>query len=144
MQIIHDVRNYANEHHVSLLAGEAPEEDMIARFGEASIFACTTCHACVDVCPLYIEHVPKLTDARRHLMMERLEFDEEVEEVIAPLLGPREHRERLQPTGSQPMSAGLGEGLDVKVAEPAEYVYFAGCAFFDERTRASHDRRYPS
>ena len=42
--------------------GEAPEEDMISRFGEASICACTTCTACVDVCPVNIEHVPKLTD----------------------------------------------------------------------------------
>ncbi len=139
MQIIHDVRNYANEHHVSLLAGEAPEEDMIARFGEASIFACTTCHACVDVCPLYIEHVPKLTDARRHLMMERLEFDEEVEEVIAPLLGALENIENdSNPYGIPAHERGdWAEGLDVKVAEPAEYVYFAGCAAsFDERNKS--------
>ena len=59
MQIVHDVRNYANEHASQLFAGETPEEDIIARFGEESIWACTTCHACVDVCPVNIEHVPK-------------------------------------------------------------------------------------
>ena len=81
MQIIHDVRSYANEHSQLLMKGEAPEEDIISRFGESAIWACTTCNACVDVCPVNIEHVPKLTDARRHLMMERMEFDESVEDT---------------------------------------------------------------
>ena len=52
MQIIHDVRNYANENYTTLMAGETPEEDMIARFGEDSIWACTTCHACVEALSL--------------------------------------------------------------------------------------------
>ena len=53
---------------------------------EDAIWACTTCNACVDVCPVNIEHVPKLTDARRHLMMERMEFDESVEDTVMPLM----------------------------------------------------------
>ena len=32
------------------------------------------------------DHVPKLTEARRHLMMERMEFDEKVEETVMPLM----------------------------------------------------------
>ena len=93
MQIVHDVRHYANDHASQLFAGETPEEDIIARFGEESIWACTTCHACVDVCPVNIEHVPKLTDARRHLMMERMEFDESVEDTIMPLMATIENLE---------------------------------------------------
>ena len=136
MQIIHDVRHYANENVTTLMAGEAPEQDIIARFGESSIWACTTCHACVEACPIYIDHVPKLTDARRHLMMERMEFDESVEETVMPLMATIENLESdSNPYGLPAHERGeWAEGLDVKVAEPAEYIYFAGCAAsFDER-----------
>ena len=138
MQIIHDVRNYANEHSTQLLAGETPDEDIIARFGEEAVWACTTCHACVDVCPVNIEHVPKLTDARRHLMMERMEFDESVEDTIMPLMATIENLESdSNPYGLPSHERGdWAADLDVKVAEPAEYIYFAGCAAsFDERNK---------
>ena len=138
MQIIHDVRAYANEHSQLLLSGETPEEDIITRFSESAIWACTTCNACVDVCPVNIEHVPKLTDARRHLMMERMEFDESVEETVMPLMMTIENLE----SDSNPYGIPMHErgdwaaDLDVKVAEPAEYIYFAGCAAsFDERNK---------
>ena len=138
MQIIHDVRSYANEHSAILLSGETPEEDIITRFGEGAIWACTTCNACVDVCPVNIEHVPKLTDARRHLMMERMEFDESVEDTVMPLMMTIENLE----SDSNPYGIPMHErgdwaaDLDVKVAEPAEYIYFAGCAAsFDERNK---------
>ena len=138
MQIIHDVRHYANENSTTLIAGEAPEQDIIARFGEDAIWACTTCHACVEACPIYIDHVPKLTDARRHLMMERMEFDESVEDTIMPLMATIENLESdSNPYGLPAHERGdWADGLDVKVAEPAEYIYFAGCAAsFDERNK---------
>ena len=138
MQIIHDVRHYANDNSTALLAGETPEQDIIARFGEDAIWACTTCHACVEACPIYIDHVPKLTDARRHLMMERMEFDESVEDTIMPLMATIENLESdSNPYGLPAHERGdWAEGLDVKVAEPAEYIYFAGCAAsFDERNK---------
>ena len=138
MQIIHDVRHYANDNASTLLAGETPEQDIIARFGEEAIWACTTCHACVEACPIYIDHVPKLTDARRHLMMERMEFDESVEDTVMPLMAMIENLESdSNPYGLPSHERGeWAEGLDVKVAEPAEYIYFAGCAAsFDERNK---------
>ncbi|MCH1461509.1 MAG: (Fe-S)-binding protein, partial [Candidatus Poseidonia sp.] len=124
MEIIHDVRHYANDNASTLLAGETPEEDIIARFGEDAIWACTTCHACVEACPIYIDHVPKLTDARRHLMMERMEFDASVEDTVMPLMATIENLESdSNPYGLPSHERGdWAEGLDVKVAEPAEYI----------------------
>jgi Fe-S oxidoreductase len=37
---------------------------------EETLWSCTTCRACMEACPLFIEHVPKIVDMRRHLSME--------------------------------------------------------------------------
>ncbi|MGH7227026.1 MAG: 4Fe-4S dicluster domain-containing protein, partial [Gemmataceae bacterium] len=54
------------------LIGRAEGEDARPLIGgaiqEATLWACTTCRACMEVCPLHIEHVPKIVDMRRHLV----------------------------------------------------------------------------
>lgn len=37
---------------------------------EETLWACTTCRACMEVCPVHIEHVPKIVDMRRTLVEE--------------------------------------------------------------------------
>jgi Fe-S oxidoreductase len=37
---------------------------------EATLWACTTCRACMEECPVEIEHLPKIIDMRRHLIDE--------------------------------------------------------------------------
>ncbi|MET3580058.1 Fe-S oxidoreductase [Mesorhizobium robiniae] len=37
---------------------------------EATLWACTTCRACMEACPVEIEHLPKIIDMRRHLIDE--------------------------------------------------------------------------
>ncbi len=131
MQIIHDVRDYANEHAPILLAGETPEESIIDRFTPEAIWACTTCNACVDACPVYIEHVPKLTDARRHLVMEAMEYPEQLNVAMGNL----ENSSNPYGFGSHERGDWAAD-LGVKINEPAEYIYFVGCAAsFDERNQ---------
>ena len=131
MQIVMDVKNYGMEHGKTLLAQEVPEEKIPDRFTRDAIWACTTCYACVEACPVHIEHVPKLTDARRHLVLEATEYPEELQVLFDNL-----------ETHSNPWGIGAHEradwakDLDVKVGEPADVLYFVGCAgSFDERNK---------
>ncbi len=37
---------------------------------EETLWSCTTCRACMEVCPVHIEHLPKIIDLRRYLVDE--------------------------------------------------------------------------
>lgn len=55
-------KNRANQSgNAPSLIGSAPSED--------EIWACTTCGACQDKCPVYVEHIIKIIDMRRHLVL---------------------------------------------------------------------------
>ena len=131
MQIVLDVKDYGREHGSLLLTGKEPEETIVDRFTPDAIWACTTCYACVEACPVHIEHVPKLTDARRHLVMEAADFPEELQNLFNNL------ERNSNPWGfGAHTRADWAEGLDLKVGEPAEYLFFVGCAgSFDDRNK---------
>ena len=131
MQIVMDVKDYGKEHGSLLLAGKEPEETIVDRFTPDAIWACTTCYACVDACPVHIEHVPKLTDTRRHLVMESSEFPEELQNLFNNL------ERNSNPWGMGAHTrADWAEGLDLKIGKPAEYLFYVGCAgSFDDRNK---------
>ncbi|MEO6725337.1 MAG: (Fe-S)-binding protein, partial [Blastocatellia bacterium] len=39
-----------------------------------ALWQCTTCGACMEACPVFIEQMPKIVDMRRYLVMEEAEF----------------------------------------------------------------------
>ncbi|HOZ49231.1 MAG TPA: (Fe-S)-binding protein, partial [Candidatus Hydrogenedentes bacterium] len=53
------------------MVGEVVETD--------AIWACTTCASCVEHCPMGIEHVDKLVDMRRHLVLMEAQFPEQAD-----------------------------------------------------------------
>lgn len=98
------------------------------------VWACTSCGACEQECPVFISYVDKIVDLRRHLVMERGEFPEQLqtafrglESVGNPYSFPNEQR------------AEWASGLDVPLlAEKpdAAVLYWVGCApSFDDRSR---------
>jgi Fe-S oxidoreductase/nitrate reductase gamma subunit len=100
---------------------------------EEVIWECTTCGACMNVCPAFIEHIPRITDMRRNLVEmkasfpeELLNFFENMEQRSNPWgIAPSERTKWAEDTGVQPFEAGK-----------TEYLFFVGCAgAFDARSR---------
>ena len=70
-------RAYAGHHHPGRVAGEARGGLLLPLIGERAmihpdtLWACTTCRACVEACPMMIEHVDAVIDLRRFETLER-------------------------------------------------------------------------
>ena len=99
------------------------------------VWDCVTCGACVQACPVSIEHVDHIVDLRRHLVMVESSFPSEAEPML------RDVERASNPWGkAQSERADWAAELGVKVLEPGdpapEYLYWVGCASsFDERAR---------
>lgn len=53
------------------IRGAAPDRQPVAAaVSEEALWACTTCNACVEACPVLIRHVDMIVDARRNLVGE--------------------------------------------------------------------------
>ncbi len=101
---------------------------------EETIWACTTCGACMEACPLLIEHVPKIVDLRRHLTMELGRLPEGVAGAVQSL------ERRGHPwAGSGFSRTDWCRDLGVRVLGPgdeAELLLWVGCtAAFDARAQ---------
>ena len=90
-----------------------------------SLFECTTCAACVEACPVFIEQMPKIVDMRRHLVMDQAEFPEGMQAAVLSL------EKRGHPfSGTQATRVDWAEGLDVQhisAAKDAELLFWVGC-----------------
>ncbi len=102
---------------------------------EESVWDCVTCGACVQACPVSIEHVDHIVDLRRHLVMVEASFPAESEPML------RDVERASNPWGkAQSQRADWANELGVRVLEPGEpapeYLYWVGCASsFDERAQ---------
>ncbi|HET9494186.1 MAG TPA: heterodisulfide reductase-related iron-sulfur binding cluster [Chloroflexia bacterium] len=75
---------------------------------EETLWSCTTCRACMEACPVFIEHVPKITDMRRYLVMQEGRFPNELARVFRNL------EQKGNPWEFSPNSrADWAQGLDV-------------------------------
>jgi Fe-S oxidoreductase len=104
---------------------------------EEMAWDCVTCGACVQACPVNIEHIDHIVDLRRHLVMVESRFPSEAEQML------RDVERQANPWGKpQNERAAWAEEIGVRVLEPGdpapEVLYWVGCAAsFDERARAS-------
>jgi Fe-S oxidoreductase len=100
---------------------------------EAAIWACTTCGACLEACPVWIEQMPKIIKMRRHLVEMEAKFPDE-------LLNLFENMEaRSNPWGMAPGDrAKWCSTMSIAPFEAGktEYLFYVGCAgSFDSRQK---------
>ncbi len=100
--------------------------------GQGEIWTCTTCGACMHVCPVEIEHIRKIVGMRQSQVLMESKFPAELNTFF-----------RNMESNSNPWGIGFSkradwrEGLGVKLIQDnpgAEYLFWVGCAgsFDDE------------
>lgn len=135
-RIIHDIKvNLLENSSADPLREQLP---LIGENGEGSnceeaLWSCTTCGACLSVCPVLIEHMPKIVKMRRHLVQEKAKFPEELLNLFENM------EQRSNPWGIAPSERGKWASLlgDREYqARRTEYLFFVGCAgSFDSRAK---------
>ncbi len=96
------------------------------------LFACTTCMACMQECPVNIEHVDAIVEMRRSLVLMESSFPPEVQVVFRNL------ENNFSPWAFPASSrADWAEGLGISIMQQqpdAEILFWVGCAgSFDSR-----------
>jgi Fe-S oxidoreductase/nitrate reductase gamma subunit len=102
------------------------------------LWSCTTCRACMEECPMFIEHIPAIVEMRRHLVMMESRFSPELQRLFNnleaagnPWRAPKAQRAEW--------AKGLGVTILAEAAaagEEIEVLYWVGCAgSFDERNQ---------
>jgi Fe-S oxidoreductase len=105
---------------------ESPKELLGLLLNEESLWACTTCGACMEVCPVGCEQMIDIVDIRRDQIMMKGEFPAELANTFRNL-------ERAgNPWGlSADKRLEWAQGLDVKTVEENpdfEVLFWVGCA----------------
>jgi Fe-S oxidoreductase/nitrate reductase gamma subunit len=134
-QVIQDLKQHLYDVYpgrFSLKPAESRQEMLGEIITEEVIWDCTTCRACQQACPVYIEHVDKIVDMRRNLAMEKSKFPEAAQEALKSL-GTRGHPYR----GTTATRTTWCEGLQVNTlsdAKDIDILYWVGCsAALDDR-----------
>ncbi|MCP5041473.1 MAG: 4Fe-4S dicluster domain-containing protein [bacterium] len=93
---------------------------------EEELWGCRTCGACMHECPVFIEHIPKIIDMRRYLVMSESKMSEETQLFLKNL------EDRGHPFAGQGKDREEWfEDLEVKVfgrGDRSQTLFWVGCA----------------
>lgn len=140
MRIITNIRDTLNDQGQAILKSQTDGlPDMFETVhSEEGIWACTTCYACVYECPVMNEHLPKIIDMRRNMVLTQGKMPTETMGAM------RNIEQNYNPWGiGWDQRAKWAEGLGVRTmaevvasGEPIDVLYWVGCAAsFDDRNR---------
>lgn len=111
------------------------EETLVPNtFSDQFVWDCTTCGACVEACPVMIDHVDAIVEMRRALVLNRGSNPDEATNVF------RNFETSSNPWGLSEESRQdwlVQQGVPLfENSEDFDYLYYIGCAgSFDERNR---------
>jgi len=142
-KIIQDLKNHLKAEEKILRGGkdkEGSEHSLTPIIGNAvtadELWSCTSCMACMEQCPVFVEQIPKIVDLRRYLVMMESSFPSEVAGVFKNM------EVNSNPWGIGWASRGdWAKALGVKVLSEAEdkdvdILYYVGCSgSFDDRSK---------
>jgi Fe-S oxidoreductase len=129
--IVVEIRHLMEEQEPALLPStHRPETPtpLIDGVGYEAIWDCVTCGACMEECPVFIEHVPTIMDMRRYLVMEESRMPETAQQTLMQL-EQRGHPWRgTQLTRTTWIEELAKEGVEVPIFDGSqEYLYWVGC-----------------
>ena len=112
-------------------------DNVFERITPEELWACTSCKACDEICPVDIEILDKILDMRRYLALMEADFPAELGKAYLSM----ENSSNPYGMGQADRAAWTTE-LDFEVpilgqdVDTAEYLYWVGCAgSFDDRNR---------
>ena len=128
--LIQDLKEHMNDR---LVNGKDSEEcTPYEKISDDVIWSCTTCGACMEECPAYIEHLDKIVEMRRYLSLMEGRIPEELNQTFRNL------ENNYNPWGiGFADRADWAEGLDIPLlseSQDVEYLLWVGCAgAYDDR-----------
>jgi Fe-S oxidoreductase len=131
MKLIQDMKDHLFTVGDALLADPSadPSQPLISEesgITEETVWACTTCRACAEACPVGIEHIDKIVDMRRHMVLMEGKMTAELQNTM------KNWETQSNPWGMAPDTRDeWAKGLGVKsyAEHPgAEYLFYVGCA----------------
>ena len=137
MHIVEDLKEYLIKERTSIQAGTEPEKPLIGfgRITEEALWDCLSCGACMEECPVVVEHVPTIIDMRRYLVLEQSKMPDTAKEALLSM-EQRGHPWR----GTQFSRTDWAEGLDVSTLADhpeAEVLLWVGCTpALEQRSQA--------
>jgi Fe-S oxidoreductase/nitrate reductase gamma subunit len=103
-----------------------------------ALWACTTCGACMQECPVNIEHVPAIVGMRRSMVLMESSFNDEAA-LLPDIYGNMETNSVPWGGFAQADRANWAEGMGIKTAADdasMEVLFWVGCAgSYDERAK---------
>jgi Fe-S oxidoreductase len=113
--------------------------DPLGAYGQAGgvidpdvLWSCVTCGACVEQCPVDIEHVDHIVDMRRYQVLIESAFPNELNGLFKNLeknANPWGMAPRLRMDWAKDLPFEVKQvGTDVETMDDVEYLYWVGCA----------------